>query len=119
MKPYIVNLTDHLINKNKFDELAKRIFEWEVFVKHVEINLSSGDVAQMSPATLGKIMCSFEIGDVMAGKIQLMSRVYFAGDCGELLRCLVSACLAHAIWQRLNPYHGSTVPAWQGKRKLS
>mgnify|MGYP001593456382 CR=1 FL=1 len=105
MSPYIVNLTNHLIDKNDFDEVFCHIGfcidSLDDFVKHVKINLLHGDVKDMSPGTLGKIMCALEIGDVATthpGK-----EVLFAGDCGEMLRELVSLCLAYVIRDRLNP----------------
>jgi hypothetical protein len=60
-------------------------------------------------------MCSFEIGDVMAGKKDLFNSVHFSGDCEELLRELVSLCLAFAIRDRLSEEHLSGIPRWEGR----
>ncbi len=47
-------------------------------------------------------MCSFDVGDVMAKKAELFDKVHFAGNCGGLLREMVSLCLAYAIRARLD-----------------
>lgn len=101
MRQYIVNLTNHLISKNRYDEVYSRIDNVDVFVQHVKVALCCGDVLDMSPETHGKVMDSFEIGDVMASKEELFNGVHFSGDCGEMLRELVSLCLAYVIRDRL------------------
>ena len=101
MRQYIVNLTNHLIGKHHYEEVACRSKNPDEFIKHVKLDLDSGDVQVMSPETLGKIMCSLEIGDVMASREELFNGVVFGGDCGEMLRELVSLCLAYAIRDRL------------------
>ena len=115
MKQYIVNLTNHLIGKNRFDETFSRIGNLDKFVEHVKTDLEAGDVRTMSPAKLGEIMCSFEIGDVMAGKKDLFNGVHFSGDCEEMLRELVSLCLAFAIRDRLSEERLSGIPRWEGR----
>jgi hypothetical protein len=115
MKQYIVNLTNHLIGKNRFDETFYRIGNLEKFVGHVKTDLEAGDVRIMSPAKLGEIMCSFEIGDVMAGKKDLFNGVHFSGDCEEMLRELVSLCLALAIRDRLSEERLPGIPRWEGR----
>jgi hypothetical protein len=48
-------------------------------------------------------MCSLEIGDVLIGKQELFQELHFAGDCGDLLREMVSVVLARVIHDRLDP----------------
>lgn len=72
MRQYIQNLTDNLIGKNRYDEIWwKRIQNADEFLRYIKTDLETGDVRDMKAETLGKIMCSFETGDVMAS-----SRVY-------------------------------------------
>lgn len=100
MRSYIVNLTNNLIGKNRYDDIFRRMGNEDEFLTHVKFDLDANDVHNMTPETLGKVMCSFEIGDVLSahpGK-----EVTFSGDCEELLREIVSTCLAYAIRSRLN-----------------
>lgn len=115
MRQYIVNLTNHLISKNRYDQIFYKIGNSDEFVRHVKLDLDSDDVQSMSPETLGKIMYSFEIGDVMANKEELFNGVSFSGDCEEMLRELVSLCLAYAIRDRLNDRCPTGVPRWEGR----
>lgn len=115
MRQYIVNLTNHLIGKNRYDETFYRIGNPDKFVGYVKTDLEAGDVQIMSPAQLGEIMCSFEIGDVMAGKKDLFSGVHFGGDCEKMLRELVSLCLAFAIRDRLSEKHLPGIPRQEGR----
>ena len=106
MREYIVNLTNNLIGKNRYDEIYRRLGNKDEFLKHVRLDLEADDVRTMSPEKLGQIMCAFEIGDVLSahpGK-----EVTFSGDCEELLREIVSICLAYAIRSRLD--EGSRTP---------
>lgn len=115
MKQYIVNLTNHLIGKSRYDETFHRIKDSDKFVEHVKTDLEAGDVRTMSPAKLGEIMCSFEVGDVMAGKKDLFNGTHFSGDCEEFLRELVSLCLAYAIRDRLDDRCPTSTPRWEGR----
>jgi len=115
MRQYIVNLTNHLIAKNRYDEVFYKIGNPDEFVQHVKFDLDSGDVRTMNLDTLGKIMGSFEIGDVMASKKDLFNNVSFSGDCEEMLRELVSLCLAFAIRDRLDDHSPTGVPPWEGR----
>lgn len=115
MGQYIVNLTNHLIGKNGYDAIFHRIENLGKFVEHVKASLEAGDVRAMSPAKLGEILCSFEIGDVMAGKQELLDGLHFSGDCEELLRELVSLCLAYAIRDRLDDRCSPSTPRWEGR----
>ena len=57
---------------------------------------------------------SFEIGDVMASKKDLFNNVSFNGDCEEILRELVSLCLAFAIRDRLTG-GCQGITRWEGR----
>jgi len=96
MRKYIEDLTNNLIGRNRYDTLMGHMDDDR------EIALRCGDVSDMKPETLGKIMCSFEIGDVPASHYELFSTIRFdSGDCDDLLRTLVSICLAYTIRNRL------------------
>ena len=112
MKPYIVNLTNHLIGTNRFDKIFLQIKDPEEFLKHVKISLEASNVRVMSPAKLGEIMCSFEICDVMAGQRDLFNATHFSGDCEGFLRELVSLCLAYVIRDRLDNRCPAGTPRW-------
>lgn len=113
MRPYIINLTGNLIGKNRYDEVFHKIKNLNEFIKHVKFDLESSDIRIMNPDTLGRIMCSFEIGDVMASKIDLFSGVCFGGDCEDMFRELVSLCLAYVIRDRLDDNCQTGVPHWK------
>lgn len=123
MRPYIKNLTDQLINKNNFDFMFDSIMTRDaenprvflgkakrVFLESVETQLEAGDVGKMNPSTLGEIMSSLEIGDVMVGKEELFKQLHFSGNCEELLRELVATCLAFLIHDRLDPNNNEDNP---------
>ena len=102
MRQYIQNLTDNLTGKNRYDEIWERIQNADEFLKHIKTDLEIGDVRDMNPETLGKIMCSLETGDVMASKDDLFKGVHFGGDCGEMLREMVALSLAYVIRNRVD-----------------
>lgn len=112
MRQYIVNLTNHLIDKNRYDEIFYKISNPDEFIRHVKLDLDSGDVRAMNPDTLGRIMCSFKTGDVKASKKDLFGGISFSGDCEEMLRELVSLCLAYAIRDRLDDRCLTGAPRW-------
>lgn len=101
MRPYIVNLTNNLIGKHDYDRLSKRMDRLNFF-EHVKDGLEVHDVEEMTPETLGRILCSLEIGDVIASKADLLDGLHFGGDCEAMLRELVATCLAYAIAGRLD-----------------
>ena len=116
MRQYIVNLTDHLISKNRYDEAFCKIKDQKKLIRHVALDLETGDVRSMSPAKLGEIMCSFESGDVMTSQEDLFKDTCFGGDCDMLLRSLVSVCLAYVIRDRLDEDRCPIgVPRWRGR----
>jgi len=103
MRKYIENLTDDLIRKHRYDEASRTIFKGKpaAFRAFIAWDLFIEDVADMRPETLGKILCSFETGDVMSphpGR-----EVSFSDNCENMLRELVARCLAYAIEGRFNP----------------
>lgn len=114
MRPYIQNLTDTLIGKNRFDLMFERVKEREGFIDRVQNTLEIRDVRKMNPETLGRILCSLEVGDVMVGRTELFGRMHFCGDCEDMLRELVSLCLAYVICDRLDPFpHAADVPPYR------
>lgn len=119
MRKYIKDLTDHLIKKNRYDEVDLRLREGKDFpdslVNHVRVDLEASDVLSMNPETLGKIMANFEIGDVMASKKELVDKLHFNGDCEDLLRELVALCLAYVIRDRLNGSQDRLIPMFRSK----
>ena len=110
MRKYIVDLTNHLIAKNRYYTYP---FDTS-FIGNVQLDLEAGEVGIMSPEKLGEIMCSFEVGDVMASKAELLGSLYFSGDCEELQRELVALCLAHVIRGRLDINRHSSIPPYNG-----
>ncbi len=115
MKKYIVNITSHLIGKNRYDIVFSRIKDPKEFVKHIKLDLAHGDIRVVSPAKLGVIMCLFEVGDVMASSSELFGQVDFNGNCEDALRELVSLCLAFAIRDRLSTENIPGIPKWEGQ----
>jgi hypothetical protein len=111
MRKYIVNLTDHLIGKNHFDELAS--VDGERFLDYVTKLLEVAEVREMRPETLGKIMCEFELGDLQVSKQEMQRRIYFSGEGEDMLRHLVSFCLALAIEARLAPEPEADIPPYR------
>jgi hypothetical protein len=114
MTPYIKNLTNNLIGKHRFDEFFRRRIGKTSFIDSVRIMLETADVRVMNPETLGRVLCSLEIGDVMLGKKELFGGLHFSGDPGETLREMVAACLAQVIHDRLDPsMTGSQIPRYK------
>jgi hypothetical protein len=106
VQQYIVNLTDHLIGKYRYYDYlvcATPPWDWIRFSERIKNDLETDEVRKMNPETLGRIMCSLEIGDVLIGKAELLHGLHFCGDCGDLLREMVSVCLARIIRDRLDP----------------
>ena len=103
MRQYIINLTDNLIGKHRLDRKQKFLNGEEVLRKFYEATIEN-DVAQMSPETLGKIMCSLEIGDVMISQEEFRLKCLFWGDGRDMLNILVTFFLARVIYDRLKPW---------------
>jgi hypothetical protein len=119
MTRYIVNLTNQLIHKNNYTFFWERCKNKQDFVNMVSIDLSVGDVDKMSPERLGIILCSLDIGDVLANRQELLENVHFNGDCEETLKELVSSCLAMVIRDRLNPEMSDCIIPYDGRTSLS
>ncbi len=123
MRQYIVNLTNNLIAKHAFDEHYEKCGEgrfWaHEFVRDASLILECSDVKDMSPETLGRIMASFDVGDIMESRDGLLDRIAFAGDCESLLRDLVATCLAYVIQDRLDPRCKERgVPQWRKRTRV-
>ncbi len=117
MRKYIVNLTDHLAVLHRYGTSSLPSNELR---KHIALDLYIKDVADMRPEKLGEILCSLESGDVMATKQELLSLVHFSGDCGDMLRELVAACLAYVIVDRMDQYGTERgLPPLRTSRKIS
>jgi hypothetical protein len=119
MEQYIVNLTGNLIGKHHFDDAKKILTDADAFLNHIQLELLLDDVKYMVPATLGEILCSFGIGEVMAS--HLGKEVGFAGDCEGMLRELVARALAYVIRDRLDETRpNQNVPSYvRGKKVVS
>lgn len=114
MGQYLINLTQSLIKSNHYDELASVIGN-RTITENIMMHLLVNDIAKMRPETLGKIMCAFEIGDVMTTSKEISKYVGFNGDCEEMLRRLVAFCLASLIRDRLaNTCVGDMPPFTRG-----
>jgi hypothetical protein len=116
MRKYIVDLTDNFIGKNNYVRTFKTLNK-KMFLGFVKNDLYCGEVKKMSPATLGKIMCSFEVGDVSI--VHPGKGVPFAGDCEDMLREVVALCLAYVIRDRLDPneQEGWGIPLYKASKK--
>jgi hypothetical protein len=101
MREYIYNLTNNLIGKHNFVAIWEKMQDRKGFLSHVKMELEVSDVSCMKPETLGRVMCSFESGEVVASREELS--VGFDGRCDGLLRELVSLCLAYVIRERVAP----------------
>lgn len=115
MREYIVNLTNTLIGKNHFDDLAS--VSGERFLDYVTQVLDVAEVRELCPETLGKIICAFELGDLQVSKQEMQRRIYFSGEGEDMLRHLVSFCLALAIEARLAPEPEADIPPYRRARR--
>ncbi len=102
-----------MIGTHHFDQIGKHIKNRADFLNHIKLSIEAGEVKDMRPETLGKIMDSFEIGDVMATKRDLLEGLSFAGDCGEMFRELVALCLAYVIRERLEQVRMPNIPGYR------
>ncbi len=119
MREYLVNLTNALIGKHRFDA-ADAIFTREEMFAYTKGCLEVEEISKMNPETLGHIMASFELGDLMVSKQELFSSLHFGGDGEALFKELVATCLAHAIVIRFHAEEaaGYGVPAYRrGKER--
>lgn len=106
MREYIKNLTNNLIGNHSFDEVSKITPDRDQFLSHVFHILLVGEVSEMTPETLGKIMGSFDAWEVMTGKQEISKYATFAGDSLDFLREIVALFLAVVIRDRLNAGRG-------------
>ncbi len=107
MSKYIYNLSDNLIRKHHFDEIwfDQLRFKEDEFFGHVRRILRWDDVEKLAPQTLGRVICSFEVGMVPVNRQELFDKVGFTSNCEETLRDLVAVCLAYFIRERLLAIH--------------
>lgn len=111
MREYIINLTNDIIRAHHFHNLLRNMQRGnppDVIVDRIQEELERTEVLHMRPVTLGKILGSLEIGDVMATKEQLLHPLCFGGDMENLLRQLVARSLAFVIRDRLDPINLET-----------
>ena len=123
-KEYIKNLTENLIGKNRYWEVPKRIPDKKKLLRHIKLDLECGDVQDMKPETLGKIICSFKEGAVAMTQAEIFEGIHFSGNCGEMLRELTAVCLAHVIVARLEAWNymvsmGDVHISWKQSLKSS
>jgi len=125
MREYIVNLTNDLIGKHGLDLVFETMKEragkakadaWkEEFVNLVRAQISSRSIREMSPETLGKVVCSLEEDELPCYNPGL-----FFGKPDQYLRDIVSSFLAWSIRYRLDEEarkrHGK-IPAYQGRKR--
>lgn len=102
MREYLVDLTNHLIGRHGFDQyVVANMFDEAGIFRHIALVLETDDLSKMRPETLGKILGSLELGNVLLSKQEIVDRLYFAGDPVDLLRNIVACCLASVICTRL------------------
>lgn len=112
MREYIVNLTNNLIGKHGFDLMFESMkarakqdkegSDWErEFVRWVAVTISSGDVREMSPKTLGKIVCSVEDHE---RPCHYQPPSFYGCTPDQYLRSLASSFLAWSILYRFIPH---------------
>lgn len=99
-KKYLVDLTNQLIKKNRYDDLFENVETMDEFVTIAKNTIVTRDIANMKPETLGKIMCSFDHDDVNVTLEDIAKNVYLS-DCDALLREMVAYLLSCLMWDRL------------------
>ncbi len=118
MSPYILNLTNHLISKHRYDEFLTKVnlalTHPNLRIRELRASLEVQALQDMKAETLGKIMRELDIGDVMATKDEIFQHVGFSGDCEDMLRELVATCLAFTISERILQTEGH-LPCYRRK----
>jgi hypothetical protein len=111
---YLVRLTDQIIQQGGYVYLRRSIYanDAEGFRGHIKDDMFLTPVKDMNPQTLGKIMGSFGPYQVLASHDELFAKVRFMGDCENVLRELVAACLSYFIRDRFNPERAQYVPQY-------
>jgi hypothetical protein len=104
MRTYIVNLTNNLIGNHGFDLVFQSMkseaknAEWkEGFVNLVLVTISSREIREMSPETLGRVVCDFE-----GFELPCYQPSGYFGNPDQYLRNVVSSMLAWSIRYRLD-----------------
>jgi hypothetical protein len=119
MRKYIIDLTNHLIRKNHYDEWCDAGLLPGHFIKQVKMDLYTGDVKEMNSRKLGEIIGSLEFGDVLASNAELHSELRYHGDMEEFLRELVAFSLACVIRDRIFPaiHQSESIPPYKPRKK--
>ena len=127
MREYIVNLTNNLIGTYGFHRMFQKMKDeegteieardgWkEEFVRLVSLTLTTDEVRNMSPETLGKIVCSME-----GGELPCYQPAGYFGKPDQYLRNVVSSMLAWSIRYRLDEdacKRHSKMPPYSERRK--
>lgn len=113
MNKYVVSLTNNFIGAFHFDE-AYKLMPLEVFMTFAkQCLLGASELRDMSDETLGKLMCSFEAGDMRTTKAELFRSVDFDGTSREMVREMAAFYLACAIIERLNEHRSECVPPYR------
>jgi hypothetical protein len=126
MAPYIVNLTDYLITKYRFDRWLIRDFSIDNGSSMEDFSSSVGDyllytedvMGSMTPEQLGVILCSFPTyiisKEVTKGAYK---GCHFLRSCDNFTRDLAAYYLGFIILQRLKGDHHS-IPPWKPPIKI-
>lgn len=109
MKKYLVDLTNDLIRRYKFDEVALRMKEANdsAIREIIQMNLETDSLShkKMTSATIGRILGSISNMEVQMPRKQLMhDRVLWeSSDVTDAFRGLAVNCLTSIIFHRLRP----------------
>lgn len=108
MTQYLINLTEDLIGKYNFHKVVKtKALDFKQFGKHIEVTLLCNDVEIWAAETLGRVL-----GDLTTNEVTMNPLVdpghSYNGSCKDLLRDIVSRCLAHVIRDMLSPGQTNT-----------
>ncbi|MEJ0053939.1 MAG: hypothetical protein WDN10_04435 [bacterium] len=136
MRKYIEDLTNDLIRRNRFDQVYDQPYpeDYQLGKRHLFLHqifpgLLAGDVAKMSPETLGKIMGALEQDEAFMVLPQEM--IEFAKTWSSPVECLrkvVAYFLSSVIYERLDRdpevdtaeyrkmYGGLNIPAYRRRK---
>jgi hypothetical protein len=118
MVEYITNLTNNLIGTRNYDDLRERLPDDHMFLQHVMLDLKTCFVVELNYKALGRIMCSLTNDEVGVIPDQMRAAIRYNGDCSEVLRDLVSFCLAHVILHRLSDDRPKGIPGWTRRAQI-
>lgn len=96
---YIKDLVSNLIGENPdWKEIFQR--DPQKFRSGLKNLIRVFHVDDMNAATLGRILCSFQLGEVEVNNLDIFTEVRYSGRMDDYLRELVSFCLAHVVMKR-------------------